>query len=313
VEADSRIRAQLEQHVGRPVTDDEWELFKRLQLEQTKTDVALSAAPAGGWTGNQVAAFFAGLVAAFAGAGLLLEWDFVFSAGVRIPLGFLVLLTAVAGCGFLLRTWDFYTIFFGVLFFLLPFAIAGGALIFKDRRYLTSTQETVWGEGAPAELLGVGLLVASAVLLWVGRPRWAFLPKLLRLGAGVLLTAFAVYSIVVSDRPLAVTAAWLLGAGVALLTAGSRAEGPSARSALGSLAVVSALGLVAADLVVEGRPLEILLWVPLVLLAAVGSLLGLAALLGEGSWRIRIARVLVGLVLVASALGVAAALRVSPW
>ena len=177
-----QLREQLEIAVGRRLSDDEWETFKRIQLQSAQTGLSDREPAAWQWTRTDKAACIAALVAALAGVSLLLQWDFVFSPFVRVPLGVFVLLIALAVFGFWftglfrppfgfvdLAQWLWWGFFFGV-FVLLPFAVAGWALLSEDRDYLTSTHEWFGEEGTPAELLGWVLLLASILLAVGGRP-----------------------------------------------------------------------------------------------------------------------------------------------
>ena len=173
-QVERRLREQLEEHVGQRLSDDEWETFKRIQLQSAPTDWSGGETARRRWTGRHVAACIAALVAAFAGVGLLLQWDFVFLPLVRVPLGIFVWLIAVAVLWVGVRVmdlgdWLLWGWIWGLLMFV-PFVAAGGALLFKDRGYLTSTQGLAGQELQPAEVLGWGLILASLVLAWIGRP-----------------------------------------------------------------------------------------------------------------------------------------------
>jgi hypothetical protein len=170
-------------------------------------------------------------------------------------------------------------------------------------------------------LILVGVLVGfviTAMEAWgrvVGRVR-----RLVRLARWILALAYAISLVAVlvgaaanSSRPLVWPSACLLVGGVPLYALGAGAalrERPSAKGSLGLLLIVAALACVAADLVTQGRTVEISWWVPLIALAAFGSTYVLLALFGGGRTGARVAQGLVGLGLIVPVLGVAFALGV---
>jgi hypothetical protein len=136
----------------------------------------------------------------------------------------------------------------------------------------------------------------------------------------VLGGVFAVQGIVESfdgsERPFAVAAAWLFGIGTMLLAAGVVAASrnrPSVAGPLGMLVFLSCLAAVCVDLVREQRPAEIVLWLPLIILAVLGTVSLLASLFDDGvPGAARVGRALAGLMLVAPAVAVALAVGAGP-
>lgn len=168
--------------MGRPLSDNEWETFKRIQSQSGPTDWSDRGPSGWRWTRSDRAACVGAVIAALVGVGLLLQWDFVFSAPVRIPAGIFVWLIALVYVGVWFMGifqghggfwdwlgWLWWGFFWGVVF-LVPFAVAGSMLLLKDRDYLTSDHEWYEQKITPAEIVGWGLILASVLLAVGGRP-----------------------------------------------------------------------------------------------------------------------------------------------
>lgn len=177
-----RLREQVEESLGRRLSDDEWELLKRIQLQAAQADSPLDR-DTWRWTRREQAAFVAAPVAALIGVGMLLQWDFVFSPFIRIPSGSFILLIALAVIWLWFASffsppfglweqlgWLWWGLVWGLLL-LLPFAAAGGVVLFQDREYLTSTQEWAGQKVMPIVAVGAVLILAGLLLAWNGRPR----------------------------------------------------------------------------------------------------------------------------------------------
>ena len=191
--SERRLRSQVEDDLGRELSDEEWELFKRLQGQAATGQAPLPQAAAKPrrweWTPRDRVAFFAGLLVAAAAVGMFLEADLMFSPFVKFPLAVFVVGCAVVGLGFWFAAfprpeegdsawgwlgsvlvWLWWGFFIGV-FVGVPVAVAGVALLVEDRDAFTSEKREILGNGVvPAEALAWGLSFVALILLFAGLP-----------------------------------------------------------------------------------------------------------------------------------------------
>lgn len=155
-QSERQLRELVEHALGRGLSDDEWEAYKRPPQR-----AHVESGHAWRWGGKERATCVASLVLALAGVGLLLGVGFVFSPFIRIPLGICMLLIALVPLLFGAWGWIIFSIWF---------APTGWVMMVRDRDYLTSTHGWMDKTDTPAGVAGVMLVLVSILLLWVCRP-----------------------------------------------------------------------------------------------------------------------------------------------